>query len=179
MCMVHAYNFNGPPLYLLSQYTAPPRKPYPSIEECLLNTTGQRNGHDCNLHVQSPTNITCSVFEFYPTIHLYFRRGTSVIETVQTIIRNNSDGTRNKTITITAEASDAPYTCVATVIPGLDDDKEQVTSILLHAPPDGSTTTRKPTPTLTLNIDTAASTNLSPRIIGMRSNLILKKYYCV
>ena len=46
---------------------------------------------------------------------------------------DSDDGTRNKEVTITAEASDVPYTCVAAEIPSLGD-QEQVASILLYGP---------------------------------------------
>ena len=61
------------------------------------------------------------------------------LDSVQTREWNNTDGSKNKKIIITAEASDVPYTCVAADIPG-SRDQEQVASIFLQAVPDGSTT---------------------------------------
>ena len=61
------------------------------------------------------------------------------LTSVQTREWNNTDGSKNKKIFITAEASDVQYTCVAADIPG-SRDEEQVASIFLHVAPDGSTT---------------------------------------
>ena len=62
------------------------------------------------------------------------------LDSVQTREWNNTDGSKNKKIFITAaEASDVPYICVAADIPG-SRDQEQVASIFLLAAPDGSTT---------------------------------------
>ena len=52
---------------------------------------------------------------------------------------DSNDGTRNKEVTITAEASGDPYICVAADIPGLGD-QEQVASIFLYAPPEMTST---------------------------------------
>ena len=52
---------------------------------------------------------------------------------------DSDDGTRNKEVTITAEASDVPFTCVAADIPGLGD-QEQVASISLYGPPEMTST---------------------------------------
>ena len=94
----------------------------------------------CSLHnISSPIIITCFVFGYYPTITLYFRHNTSKLETFQTREWNNTDGTRNKTITATAEPSDFPHTCVAADIPG-SGNGEHVTSIFLHSAPDVTTT---------------------------------------
>ena len=79
------------------------------------------------------------MFGYYPVITLYFRHNSLRLQNVHTKEWNNTDGTGNKEITITAEASDVPYTCVAADIPG-SVDKEQVTSIFLHVVPDESTT---------------------------------------
>ena len=61
------------------------------------------------------------------------------LDSVQTNEWNNTDGSKNKEIVITADASDVPYTCVAADIHG-SRDQEQVISIFLHVAPDGSTT---------------------------------------
>ena len=61
------------------------------------------------------------------------------LDLVQTREWNNTDGSKNKEVTITAEASDVPYTCVASDIPG-SRDEEQVASTFLHVALDGSTT---------------------------------------
>ena len=120
--------------------TALPQAPYPSIRECPLNATGQPDGQSCNLRTISPTNITCSVSGYFPTIDLYFQRNHSTrIETSEISEWNNSDGTKNKTITIIAEPSDVPYSCVAGDIPG-SRDPDQVANIFIFGPMEETTT---------------------------------------
>ena len=124
-------------------FSAPPQTPFPSITQCPLNATGQSPIQTCSLHnISSPIIITCSVFGYYPAITLYFRHNASKLETFQTREWNNTDGTRNKTITVTTDASDIPYTCVAADIPGMPGagNREQVASITLYAPLQESST---------------------------------------
>ena len=123
-----------------NDFSAPPQRPFPSITQCLRNATGQSPIETCNLHnISSPIIITCSVFGYYPAITLFFRHNSSKLEKFQTREWNNTDGTRNKTITVTAEASDFPYTCVAADIHG-SVNGEQVISITLYAPLQDSST---------------------------------------
>ena len=65
-----------------------------------------------------PVNVTCFVGGYYPTIQLYFRNEATKIKPLLTKEVNNTDGTRNMTVTITALGSDHPYSCVASDIPG-------------------------------------------------------------
>ena len=83
-------------------------------------------------------NITCSVYEYYPSIDIHFRFKSKNIETIQTEEWNNTDGTQNRSITITADVSDEPYVCAATNIPGYDQE-ERVSTIYLTTPPKTTT----------------------------------------
>ena len=136
-----------------------PQTPFPSIEQCPQNTTGQ----DCLFEIVSLINITCSVLGYFPSISLYFRRNASTrLKAVQSTEWDSDDGTRNRETTITAEASDVPYTCVAADIPGLGDQK-QVASIYLYALPEESTTV---TEELTTFLSTEGSSNQNDRLIS-------------
>ena len=121
--------------------TVPPRTPFPVIEECQNKATGQTIGDNCSLVTPSALNITCSVFEFFPDITLYFRNaGWMKVETLVSREVTSSDGTKNKSVTITADPSTELYVCVASDIPG-SSDQERETSILLYAPSPSSTST--------------------------------------
>ena len=139
---------------------APPRSPYPSIEQCLQNTTG--NEQDCSLHIALPINITCTIFGYFPDISLYFRlNSTSLQSSVQSREWENTDGTINKEITVTAETSDVPYTCVAADIPWID--QEQVANIYLYALLEESTTVSEEHTTI---LSTEGSSNRNDRLIS-------------
>ena len=72
---------------------------------------------------------------------------------------NSRDGTRNKSVTITADPSTEPYVCVASDIPG-SGDQERETSIFLYAPSPSSTST-----VLTISMEKIDDSS-SPLIIG-------------
>ena len=77
-------------------------------------------------------NITCSVAEFFPSIDLYFlhNSATFVGEESREVI--NTNGTKNKSVTIMAVPSRDPYVCVASDIPGFGEREE--TSVLIYIP---------------------------------------------
>ena len=79
------------------------------------------------------------MFGYFPDISLYFRHNSTRLNPVQSREWENTDGTRNKEITVTAEASDVLYTCTAADIPGFGDHQEHATSISLYAPVEEST----------------------------------------
>ena len=83
---------------------------------------------------------------------------------------NNTDGSKNKKIVITAEASDVQYICVAADIPG-SRDQEHVASIFLQAVPDGSTTHDA-----TSVISTEKSGSNQNRMIGRWQPLVQPPY---
>ena len=113
--------------------SAPPVSPFPVINKCSNVGTGQ----SCNV---STLNITCFVSGYFPNISLYFRHNSFKVKELSIIQQNNTDWSRNKYVTITATASDSPYICVASDIPGLD--HEQVTEVFITAKPVESTTKR-------------------------------------
>ena len=125
-------------LFLFNE-TAPPRTPFPVIKDCMMISSEQIEETNCSFLVTAAVNLTCSVLGYYPDITLYFRHNSMRLSSVQTREWNNTDGSKNKDIIITAEASAVPYTCVAADIPG-SHDQEQVASIFLQAVRDGSTT---------------------------------------
>ena len=120
--------------------TAPPSTPFPVIDECNQETTEQTDDRSCNIILSSTRNITCSVSGYFPSITLYFRHSSLSVETLVSREVTNSDGTRNKSVTITADPSTEPYVCVASDIPG-SGNQERETSIFLYAPSPSSTST--------------------------------------
>ena len=124
--------------YFLIYQTAPPRTPFPFIKDC-TNSVDRTVEGNCSLSVTNAVNLTCSVLGYYPDITLYFRHNSMRLDSIQTREWNNTDGSKNKEVTITAGASDVPYTCVAADIPGARD-QEQVASIFIQEARDGSTT---------------------------------------
>ena len=118
----------------------PPNTPFPVIEECKHKTREQTDDNSCSLVTSSPSNITCSVFDFFPSISLKFRHHSSEPDHHGSSEVINTDGTINKSVTITAVPSTEPYVCVASDIPG-SDGQEKDTSIFLYAPLPPSTST--------------------------------------
>ena len=125
----------------VTYYLDPPCAPFPVIEECRQDTAERKDGDNtCSLETSSQSNITCSVSGYFPSITLYFRHSSLSVETLVSREVTNSDGTRNKSVTITADPSTEPYVCVASDIPGYGD-QERETSIFLYEPSPSSTST--------------------------------------
>ncbi|XP_030834596.1 uncharacterized protein LOC115921343 [Strongylocentrotus purpuratus] len=101
---------------------APPMEPFPLIDECpgkLPNDAEQT----CSLSTANSIIITCSASSYFPDIDLFFlheskRMGATTIKEVA-----NMDGTKNKSIFTLAEPSESPYVCVASDIPGSQDQR--------------------------------------------------------
>ena len=110
------------------------------------------NDQSCIIQSVSPVNITCSVFGYYPTIELYFRQNAEILHPLNLIEMNNTDGTRNKTVTITATSNDIPYTCVASDIPGLSGHQRETTAVLV-AGSDEESTSESNTVTVTITVN--------------------------
>ena len=102
--------------------TADPKEPYPIIQNCVHEETEEEN---CNISVSSPVNISCSIHEYFPHVTLYFRHKEQNLESTISFEQNNADGTKNKSITVIAVASDFPYICVASDIPGSESRKKE------------------------------------------------------
>ena len=105
---------------------------------------------DCIIQSVPPVNITCSVFGYYPSIKLYFRQNSEKLDAINSAEWNNTDGTRNKAVTITVVSSDVPYTCVTSDIPGLDGQQREITVALAAA--EESTTEHTSTESATENV---------------------------
>ena len=118
--------------------TASPLPSYPIIDICENHSSRQIS--DCTVATASPVNITCSAYMYFPSIDLYFRHASVKVETLVQGEWNNTDGTRNKSVTITAVPSGDPYTCVASDIPGYIGQQKE-THIFFHIPLPSSTPT--------------------------------------
>ena len=116
----------------LSLLPGTPLQPFPVIEECSLDTQEQANKPTCNLSTAFPVNITCSVFNYFPDITLQFWHTSAILPSLIFTEINNTDWTRNKSVSITASADDAPYICVATDIPGYDEREELASRIYIY-----------------------------------------------
>ena len=115
---------------------ASPITPFPLINECRGFEDGQIT--DCSIAITSPINITCSVYMYFPTIKLLFRHASTRVDAMTIREWNNTDGTRNKSVIITAVPSEDPYFCVASDIPG-SGGEEKETHMLLYLPHPSST----------------------------------------
>eukprot|EP00057_Strongylocentrotus_purpuratus_P020091 XP_011674565.1 PREDICTED: uncharacterized protein LOC105443269 [Strongylocentrotus purpuratus] len=107
---------------------AKPLEPFPIIQECL--NTEQHDSNYCILVAKSGMTLTCQAMKYYPSINLVFLYGSRVLEPSDTREWNNTDGTKNKTITIATKGNKELYTCVASSIPGTNENKS--TSVLLQ-----------------------------------------------
>ena len=116
-------------------FTAPPLSPFPVIQECSNNP--EILGQPCSL-LKNSMNITCSVFDYFPSISLSFLHKSETVASLKSVEWNNTDRTRSKSVTIEAHANDDPYICVASDIPGLQD-VNQTSTIYLNALPEYST----------------------------------------
>ena len=145
--------------------TAQPREPYPAIDGCSTNLNDHTNNQICVIQSVPPVNITCSVLGYYPNITLYFRHYSEILDARSSAEWNNTDGTRNKTVTITAVSSDVPYTCVTSDIPGLHGQQRETTVAL--ATSEESTPEHTSTESTTENVTNRARmiSKLSPSIV--------------
>nr|XP_054765157.1 uncharacterized protein LOC129271932 [Lytechinus pictus] len=112
---------------------AEPFAPFPTIQECVSIDHYDSTNEYCTLVAESEMTLTCEANGYYPSLHLYFLYGSRQVEPLETTEFNNTDGTRNKTVTITARGSKEIYTCKASNIPGNSPD--QSTTVLLHDEP--------------------------------------------
>eukprot|EP00057_Strongylocentrotus_purpuratus_P012591 XP_011667065.1 PREDICTED: uncharacterized protein LOC105439593 [Strongylocentrotus purpuratus] len=120
------HNFTDVKIY------APPEEPYPIIEECTLNDISKTT-QICSLPTNDTTmNITCSASRFFPDLNLFFLHGSNKITNIGSNVRENKDGSKNKSIMINGSASEIPYVCVASDIPGTKDEK--TATVLIRSP---------------------------------------------
>ena len=130
-CMYIFFFIPPPPPHTFT--TAPPRLPYPTIDEC-ANMYGIESAGNCTITTLYQLNITCSVFEFFPIIELSFRHEGTVVKSLKSSEWNNADGTKNMSVTITVTTSKEPYVCVASDIPGSDQVEEKTTMVFIDTP---------------------------------------------
>ncbi|XP_063962924.1 uncharacterized protein LOC135156011 [Lytechinus pictus] len=109
---------------------AQPLAPFPTIQECVYTGKYSSTNEYCTLVAKSKLTLTCEANGYYPALHLYFLYGSKQVEPLEIRELNNTDGTRNKTVTIAVRGSKELYTCVASNIPGRSEDES--TSVLLH-----------------------------------------------
>ena len=127
--------------------------------------------NDCSIVTESALNITCSVHEYFPSIDLFFRHASVKVAVLTQREWNNTDDTRNKSVTITALPSDDPYFCVASDIPGADG-QENKTQILLFLPSPSSTATNEETTLSTVGEggDSSGGTMISEYILKIQQS---------
>ena len=125
--MIAEYNISSDYDIMLSLFTAPPESPFPTIEGCRAIAHGQ----PCVLTTYLARDITCSVFQYYPNITLHFRHNSNIMKTIKHEQNENTDLTKNKSITITAVASEEPYICAASNVPGSVSMEEYTTTLYL------------------------------------------------
>ncbi|XP_063963005.1 uncharacterized protein LOC129271928 isoform X2 [Lytechinus pictus] len=109
---------------------AQPLAPFPTIQGCVYTGKYGSTNEYCTLVAKSEMTLTCEANGYYPALHLYFLYGSRQVEPLETREIDNTDGTRNKTVTIAAVGSKELYTCAASIIPGGSEDES--TTVLLH-----------------------------------------------
>ena len=101
--------------------TVPPEDPFPIIEECVDSNSWRADDRNCNLALNGTSSVICSIFGYFPKVNLYFLHASKQMEEQQFHQWNNSDGTKNMSVTIQINPSSFPYICVASQVPGYDD----------------------------------------------------------
>ncbi|XP_030834586.1 uncharacterized protein LOC115921341 [Strongylocentrotus purpuratus] len=101
---------------------APPMEPFPLIDECrgILPNDAEQT---CSLSTSDNITITCSASSYFPDIDLFFSHESKKMDATNVKEDVNMDGTKSKSISIAAEPSESPYVCVASDIPGSQDQK--------------------------------------------------------
>ena len=118
------------------QIIAVPHEPFPSIDAC-NSSSYTESGQSCVITTPS-INITCSVRAYFPNISLTFCHKSENVSRIA-VESVNSDGTKNKLVTIGASPNDEPYICTASnFLDSPDYDKSAV--IYIKALPQLTTT---------------------------------------
>ncbi|XP_011683198.1 uncharacterized protein LOC105447153 [Strongylocentrotus purpuratus] len=104
-----------------------PEEPYPIIKQC-ANDSSQI----CSISASESITITCLATSFYPDLDLFFLHGSQKMKDIGSTELTNHDGTKNKSISIKASASNTPYICVASDIPGSKD--QRAATIMVNSP---------------------------------------------
>eukprot|EP00057_Strongylocentrotus_purpuratus_P016418 XP_011670892.1 PREDICTED: uncharacterized protein LOC100891853 [Strongylocentrotus purpuratus] len=109
---------------------SPPMEPFPLIEECpgILPNDAEQT---CSLPTFDIITITCSASSYFPDIDLFFLHGSKKTDATNIEEVANMDGTKNKSISIVAEPSESPYFCVASDIPGSQNQRTVTVTVTL------------------------------------------------
>nr|XP_054760710.1 uncharacterized protein LOC129266978 [Lytechinus pictus] len=119
ICRVSNYKGNTRNNFTDVSVYAPPKEPFPIIDECINLESSGGNSELCRILTNNDTiTLTCSVTNYYPQIELFFLHGSKKMTTINPVQQNNADLTKNRSISIEARVSETPYTCVASDVPG-------------------------------------------------------------
>ena len=106
-------------------------EPFPVINECQV-VSPNITETTCTISTNHSVKISCTASSYFPDIDLYFLHGSTSLHTEDTFEVTNLDGTKNKTISTIATASENSYVCIASDIPGLQEQK--TTTVLVNLP---------------------------------------------
>ena len=101
-------------------YIALPEELIIIADGCKINVSEHTSGALCNISTLFAFNITCTVRGYYPNITLQFHHDSKKMETLDSEEWVARDGTKNKRIVVTAVPNEKPYVCVASNVPGSD-----------------------------------------------------------
>lgn len=104
---------------------------------------------------------------YYPELDLFFLHGSQKMTDITTSESTNIDETKNKSISIKASASETPYVCVASGIPGSED--QTAATIFVESStviPITRANERPPTPSTSNTFTTEKSTGNNAAKIG-------------
>nr|XP_054765154.1 uncharacterized protein LOC129271928 [Lytechinus pictus] len=149
---------------------AQPLAPFPTIQGCVYTGKYSSTNEYCTLVAKSEMTLTCEANGYYPALHLYFLYGSKQVEPLETREIDNTDGTRNKTVTIAAVGSKELYTCAASNIPGGSEDES--TTVLLH-----DERKSKPTALIITMICVKDLTDEELQILDQRVGEVMLKHY--
>lgn len=116
--------------FVVVNIAATPQDPFPVIHQCAEREPSA--SQSCSIPTSTPINITCMASKYYPDLDLFFLHGHNKITDLVTNERTNHDGTKNRSISIKGSASEIPYQCVASDIPGTEE--QRVATVLLVLP---------------------------------------------
>ena len=126
------------PFPLLS--TVRPPNVIPQIQGCRRAKYQEIDGQICHISVSDKATLNCSVHGYYPTITLYFYHIYRRLPAINITEWENGDGTKSQTITLEVVASNYPYFCVASDLPGsIGNDRDGLGIICVASYPEGTT----------------------------------------
>lgn len=129
-------------MFISDYIIAPPMEPFPIINECQMISPNDTKT-PCTISTSQSRKISCTASGYFPDIDLYLLHGSTSLHTKQTFEVTNLDGTKNKTISVIATASEISYVCFASDIPGLQE--QRTTTVLVNLQGTPSPITAGPT----------------------------------